>query len=147
MDDCIHMVDVRSNGALSFDGRRKRSFGIACYMQPMFPNRMSRRRGTCNAGPLFFPPSSPVLLLSDSLYHARTASIPRFIYSLSYILPICRTLDCLLLVRARTVCETYGSLVLCNQLCTLSSTPLLYLSRFHTTSIMSVYSTDRARCL
>lgn len=42
----------RDRTRLLSDGRRKSRFGIARYMQPVFPNRMSRRRGTCEASPL-----------------------------------------------------------------------------------------------
>lgn len=37
------LVRESERGNLSSDGRRKSSFGIARYMQPVFPNRMSRR--------------------------------------------------------------------------------------------------------
>lgn len=41
--------------SLSSDGRRKNSFRIARYMQPVFPKRMSRRRRTCESLPFFAP--------------------------------------------------------------------------------------------
>lgn len=67
----------RDRTRLSSDGRQKSSFEIARYMQPVFPNRMSRRRGTYDANPL---------LLCRSLYQD-----PRVPFHVSPLFPFtCR---------------------------------------------------------
>lgn len=97
----------RDRTALSSGGRRQRSFGIARYMQPVFPNRMSRRRGTCDAGP------TPAFLSSTFTLSGSPHAYPppRAYVCSSTLLSLSPSAACRLPVvvrRVRNVCETLG---------------------------------------
>lgn len=150
MDVYVYNTESLEIEWLFSNGRWMRSFGIARYMQPVFPNRMSRRHGTCDVGlplsHLAVRSIRPLPLSVSFICMCMCACI------LSPLLPspagVAHSAPCGRKAYVKPVGLVTRPLLLSSSFPPPHLTPLPVLSRFRTTSIMSVYSlSTEPRCL